>query len=63
MIGVENEGEGVDISAHGAGSGFEWVRWRWARIVRLRSSIRWRRDSRISGGRGGVCVAKLTALP
>ena len=49
VIGVKNESEGVVMSAHGAGSGFEWVRWAWGR---WRSSIRRRRGS--SGVRGGV---------
>ena len=28
VIGVKNESEGVVMGADGAGSGFEWVRWR-----------------------------------
>ena len=65
VIGVKNESEGVVLSAPGAGSGFQWVRWRWRRNRRWRSSIRrWRGRSKngISGdgGRGG---GELTALP
>ena len=63
---VENECEGVVMSAHGAGSGFEWVRWRWGRNGRWRSSIRRRRGSSQNGisgdgGRGGVGGDELTA--
>ena len=59
VIGVKNECDGVVMSAHGAGSGFEWVRWRW------RSSIRRRRGSSQNGsggdgGRGGG--GELTAV-
>ena len=62
VIGVKNECEGVVMSAHWAGSGFEWVLWRWRRNRRWRSSISWWRGSSqnaISGGRGG---GELTAL-
>ena len=68
VIGVKNECEGVVMSANGAGSGFEWVRWRWRRNRRWRSSIRWwwRGSSQnvISGdgGRGGFGGGELTAL-
>ena len=62
VICVENEWEGVVMSAHWAGSGFEWVRWRW------RGSIRSSRQNGISGdggrgdgGRGGVSGGELTA--
>ena len=64
VIGVKNECEGVVMSAHGAGSGFEWVRWRWGRNRRWRSSIRRRRGSSQngSGGDGGRGGGELTAL-
>ena len=66
VIGVKNECEGVVMSAHGAGSGFEWVRWRWRRNTRWRGSISRRGNSQngISGdgGRGGVGGCELTAL-
>ena len=71
VICVENEWEGVVMIAHWAGSGFEWVRWRWRRIRRWRGSIRSRRGSspngisgdggRGDGGRGGVSGGELTA--
>ena len=62
VIGVENECKGVVVSAHGAGSGIEWMRWRGRRrITRWRGSIRSSRQNGISGdcGRGG---RELTAL-
>ena len=60
---VKNESEGVVLSAHGAGSGFEWVRSRSGRNWRWRSSIRSRRGSRISGdGSRGVGDGQLSAL-
>ena len=63
VIGVKNEG--VVMSAHGAGSGFEWMRWRWRRNRRWRGSIRSSRQNGISGdcGRGGVGGGGLTAVP
>ena len=45
VIDVKNECEGVVMSAHGAGSGFEWVRWRWRRNRRWRGSMRSRRGN------------------
>ena len=65
VIGVKNECEGVVMSAHGVGSGFECVRW-WRRTRRWRGSIRSRSGSRnngISGDgvRGGVGGGELTA--
>ena len=64
VIGVKNESAGVVMSAHVAGSGFEWMRWRWRKIRRWRGSIRSRRGSWISGdgGRGHVGGGDLTAL-
>ena len=67
VIDVKNECEGVVMSAQGAGSGFEWVRWRWRRNRRWRGSIRSRRGNSQNGisglgGRGGVGGGELTAL-
>ena len=64
VIGLNNECEGFALSAHGAWSGFECVRWRCRMIRRWRNSITSRRGSRISGdgGRGGVDGGELTAL-
>ena len=68
VIGVKNESEGVVMSVHGAGSGFEWMRWRWRRNRRWRGSITSRRGnsqngiSGDGGGRGGVGGGELTAL-
>ena len=64
VIGVKNECEGFVMSAHGAGSGIEWVRWRWRRIRRWRGGIKSSRQNEISGdgGRGGVGGGELTAL-
>ena len=66
VIGVKNESEGLVMSAHGAGSGFDWMRWRWRKVRRWRGSIRSRRrnsQNGISGlaGRGGVGGGELTA--
>ena len=65
VIGVKNESEVVVMSAHRAGSGFEWMRWRWMRNWRWRGSIRSSRQNGISGdgGRGDVGGGELTALP
>ena len=67
VLGVKNESEGLVMSAHGAGSGFEWMRWRWRRIRRWKDSIRSRRrnsqnGSRGDGGCGGVDGGELIAL-
>ena len=64
VIGVKNECEGVVVSAHGAGSGIEWMRWRWRRIRSWRGGIRSSTQNGISrdGGRGGVSGGELTAL-
>ena len=61
VIGVKNECEGVVMSAHGAGSGFEWVRWR-RRRIRWSGSFMSGRQNGINGGRGGVGGGELTAL-
>ena len=64
FIGVKNECEGVIMSAHGAGNGFAWVRWRWRRNRRWRSSMRRMRGSSQNGssGDGGRGGGELTAL-
>ena len=67
VIGVKNECESVVMSAHGAGSGFEWVRWRWRSNRRWRCSIRSRRGNSQNGisrdgGRGGFGGGELSAL-
>ena len=51
VIGVKNEIEGLNMSGHGAVTGFESLDWRW---WRCRGSIRCR--SGISCGRCGVCA-------
>ena len=53
-IGVKNEREGVVMSAHGAGSGWEWVWWR-------RGSIRCG-TSKSKNGLGGGGGGDLTGL-
>ena len=67
VIGDKNECDGVVMSAHREGTGFDWMRWRWRRIGRWRGSIRSRRGNsqngiRADGGRGGVGGGELTAL-
>ena len=61
VIGVKNECEGLIMIAHGAGSGFEWLRLRWRRNRRWRSNIRRWRGSRQNGigGDGGELTALL----
>ena len=61
VIGVKNEREGVVMSAHGAGSGFELVWWRWRRNRRWRRGIRWR-SSRQNGISGDGVVAVASSL-
>ena len=49
VISVKNECEGVVMSAHGAGSGCEWVWWRSGSIRCRRSNTK----NGLGGGDGG----------
>ena len=40
IIGVKNEWEGVVMRVYGAGSGIEWMRWRWRMIRKWRGALR-----------------------
>ena len=57
-IVVKDEREGVDLSAHGGASGFEWVHWRMSGSSRCRRSSSSKNG--LGGGDGGVVGGDLT---